>query len=55
MEENLEKTEKFEFSSDECKAFAILVDKFCDSLTVEKNSSQHTVRNYKNDLISFGI
>lgn len=55
MEENLEKIEKFEFSTDECKAFSILVDKFCESLTVEKNSSEHTVRNYKNDLLSFAI
>ncbi|MDO5426369.1 MAG: tyrosine recombinase [Coriobacteriia bacterium] len=55
MEENLEKIEKFEFSTDECKAFSILVDKFCESLTVEKNSSEHTVRNYKNDLMSFAI
>lgn len=55
MEENLERSEKFEFSSDECKAFAILVDKFCESLIVEKNSSEHTVRNYKNDLLSFGM
>lgn len=55
MEENLEKKDKFEFSTDECKAFSILVDKFCESLTVEKNSSEHTVRNYKNDLLSFAI
>lgn len=55
MKENLEITEKFEFLSDECKAFDILVDKFCESLKVEKNSSEHTVRNYKNDLLSFGM
>lgn len=55
MEENLDKEENFEFSTDECRAFAILVDKFCESLTVEKNSSEHTVRNYKNDLLSFAM
>ena len=55
MAENLENTEKFEFTSNECKAFAILVEKFCESLTVEKNYSDHTVRNYRNDLLSFGV
>ncbi len=55
MEENLESKEKFEFESQDCKAFALLVDKFCESLTVEKNSSEHTVRNYKNDLLSFAL
>lgn len=55
MEQELETKQDFEFKSDACKAFVILVDKFCESLTVEKNSSQHTVRNYKNDLISFAL
>ena len=55
MEENLENKEKFEFESQDCKAFVLLVDKFCESLTVEKNSSEHTVRNYKNDLLSFAV
>lgn len=49
------KTENFEFESAECKAFVVLVDKFCESLSVEKNSSNHTIRNYRNDLISFAI
>ena len=53
--EEIEKEEKFEFQTDACKAFVILVDKFCESLTVEKNSSEHTVRNYKNDLLSFAM
>ena len=55
MEKELEQKKEFEFQSDACKAFMILVDKFCESLTVEKNSSEHTVRNYKNDLISFAL
>ena len=55
MSENLENNEKFDFKSQDCKAFALLVDKFCESLTVEKNSSEHTVRNYKNDLLAFAL
>lgn len=55
MEQEIEEKENFEFKSDACKAFVILVDKFCEALTVEKNSSVHTVRNYKNDLISFAL
>lgn len=55
MEENLKEQEKFEFESEDCKAFVLLVDKFCESLAVEKNSSEHTVRNYKNDLLSFAV
>lgn len=45
----------FSFETNECKAFVLLVDKFCESLSVEKNSSEHTVRNYKNDLLSFAM
>lgn len=47
--------DNFEFKTDECKKFVYLINKFCESLTVEKNSSEHTVRNYKNDLLSFAI
>lgn len=50
-----EEIEEYKYSSEECKKFVALIEKFCENLSVEKNSSVHTIRNYKNDLISFNI
>lgn len=55
MSEGLEISDEYNFETPECKEFLSLVDKFCESLHVERNSSEHTIRNYKNDLISFCI
>lgn len=55
MSELIEENIEFEFKSEACKNFCNLIDKFCESLSVEKNYSQHTIRNYKNDLLSFVI
>lgn len=40
-------------STDSCKDFLKLIEKFCESNQFEKAYSKHTVRNYKNDLIGF--
>lgn len=55
MSKHLEIDENFDFKTNQCLEFIKLVDKFCVSLNVEKNSSKHTIRNYRNDLTSFAI
>lgn len=35
--------------------FNTLIEEFCNSLHIEKNASEHTSRNYKNDLESFAL
>lgn len=47
--------QSFKFSTDACKDLCQLIDSFCESLLVERNYSQHTIRNYNNDLMSFNI
>lgn len=37
------------------KDFIQMIGRFCDSLHVENNASDHTVRNYKNDLFAYLI
>lgn len=53
MDKELENIENIEFKNKDCEDAALLVKKFCESLIVEKNYSDHTYRNYYNDLISF--
>lgn len=55
MTDSIKENTEYEFKSEDCKEFVLLVDKYCQSLKVESNSSQHTIRNYKNDLLSFAI
>lgn len=47
--------EKYEFKLDSSKQCLKLIGEFCESLKIEKNFSEHTLRNYKNDLIAFLI
>lgn len=44
---------EYEFAMQTSLDFIKLIDEFCVSLQVEKNSSAHTIRNYKNDLITY--
>lgn len=53
MSEELE--QNINFKTEQCNKFAELVYKFCDSNKYEKSYSDHTIRNYKNDLISFAM
>lgn len=55
MDEQIEKNTEFEFTQPECVEFVKLIYRFCNSLSVENNYSEHTVRNYKNDLLGFAI
>lgn len=55
MDTNINDDQKYIIKSKDVQSFMLLIDKFCESLEVEKNSSEHTVRNYKNDLISYAI
>ena len=36
------------------ETYLMFVDRFCESLAVERNASPHTVRNYRADLLDFG-
>ena len=43
----------YEIKNQCCNNFVELIEQFCQSLEVEKNFSKHTIRNYRNDLMSF--
>ena len=53
MKNSLETKYSFDLSKQNIKQFLDDINEFCDSLIYEKHYSEHTVRNYKNDLLSF--
>ena len=48
--DNNSNIENYSLKKDECVKFDSFIEKFGNSLALEKNYSEHTIRNYKNEM-----
>lgn len=55
MSDQKVKEQEYSFKTQDCNSFCELIDSFCQSLKIERNYSAHTIRNYRNDLLSYNI